>query len=59
MWGRATNRVGGAFRCNELGRADLIARTFVHVLNDGQIIKSGDKSLALEVEEKGYDWLIS
>jgi Fe-S cluster assembly ATP-binding protein len=31
---------------------------FVHVLYDGQIIASGDKSLALELEEKGYDWLI-
>ncbi len=31
---------------------------FVHVLADGKIIKSGDKNLALELEEKGYDWLI-
>ena len=38
---------------------DYVVPDFVHVLNDGQIIKSGDKSLALEVEEKGYDWLIS
>jgi len=30
---------------------------FIHVLIDGQIIKSGDKSLALELEEKGYSWL--
>lgn len=30
---------------------------FVHVLNDGKIIKTGDKSLALELEDKGYDWL--
>jgi Fe-S cluster assembly ATP-binding protein len=30
---------------------------FVHVLHNGRIIKSGDKSLALELEEKGYDWL--
>ena len=29
----------------------------VHVLADGKLIKSGDKSLALELEEKGYDWL--
>jgi Fe-S cluster assembly ATP-binding protein len=27
------------------------------VLSNGRIIKSGDKSLALELEEKGYDWL--
>ena len=37
---------------------DYIVPDFVHVLNDGCIIKSGDKSLALELEEKGYDWLI-
>lgn len=30
----------------------------VHVLYNGQIIKTGDKELALELEEKGYDWLI-
>ena len=30
----------------------------VHVLYDGKIIKSGDKQLALEIEEKGYEWLI-
>ena len=29
----------------------------VHVLSEGQIVRSGDKSLALELEEKGYDWL--
>lgn len=32
---------------------------FVHVLCDGKIIKSGDKSLASEVENRGYDWLMS
>ncbi|MFL3665061.1 MAG: Fe-S cluster assembly ATPase SufC [Verrucomicrobiota bacterium] len=37
---------------------DYIVPDFVHVLHDGRIIKSGDKSLALELEEKGYDWLI-
>ncbi len=37
---------------------DYIEPDFVHVLYKGQIIKSGDKSLALELEEKGYDWLI-
>jgi Fe-S cluster assembly ATP-binding protein len=37
---------------------DYIVPDFVHVLYDGCIIKSGDKSLALELEEKGYDWLI-
>ncbi|HET6629765.1 MAG TPA: Fe-S cluster assembly ATPase SufC [Woeseiaceae bacterium] len=30
---------------------------FVHVLSGGSIVRSGDKSLALELEEKGYDWL--
>ena len=29
----------------------------VHILVDGKILKSGDASLALEIEEKGYDWL--
>ena len=37
---------------------DYIVPDFVHVLHNGRIIKSGDKSLALELEEKGYDWLI-
>lgn len=36
---------------------DYIVPDFVHVLHDGRIIKSGDKSLALELEERGYDWL--
>jgi Fe-S cluster assembly ATP-binding protein len=29
----------------------------VHIMWDGRIVKSGDKSLALEVEERGYDWI--
>lgn len=37
---------------------DYIQPDFVHVLYNGKIIKSGDKSLALELEERGYDWLI-
>ena len=37
---------------------DYIVPDFVHVLWNGQIIKSGGKELALELEEKGYDWLI-
>ena len=36
---------------------DYIKPDYVHVLYKGKIIKSGDKSLALELEEKGYDWL--
>jgi Fe-S cluster assembly ATP-binding protein len=34
-----------------------IVPDFVHVLHQGKIVRSGDKSLALELEEKGYDWL--
>ncbi|MDC1448554.1 Fe-S cluster assembly ATPase SufC [Flavobacteriaceae bacterium] len=36
---------------------DYIVPDFVHVLYDGKIVKSGDASLALELEEKGYDWI--
>ena len=36
---------------------DYIVPDFVHVLSDGKIVKTGDASLALELEEKGYDWL--
>ena len=34
-----------------------IVPDFVHVLHDGRIIKSGGKELALELEDKGYDWI--
>ncbi len=37
---------------------NYIEPDFVHILFDGRIVKSGDKTLALEVEEKGYDWLL-
>lgn len=37
---------------------DYIQPDFVHVIYDGRIIKSGDKTLALELETRGYDWLI-
>jgi len=37
---------------------DYIVPDFVHVLHDGKIIKTGGKELALELEAKGYDWLI-
>jgi Fe-S cluster assembly ATP-binding protein len=37
---------------------NYIIPDFVHVLYNGKIIKSGDKSLALELENKGYDWVI-
>ena len=36
---------------------DHIIPDFVHVLYDGRIVKSGTKELALELEEKGYDWI--
>ena len=36
---------------------NYIVPDFVHVISDGRIVKSGGKELALELEEKGYDWL--
>jgi Fe-S cluster assembly ATP-binding protein len=36
---------------------DYIIPDFVHVLVDGRIVKSGDKQLALELEQKGYSWV--
>jgi len=36
---------------------NYIVPDYVHVLYQGRIVKSGDKSLALELEEKGYDWI--
>ena len=36
---------------------DYIVPDFVHVLYKGQIVKTGGKELALELEEKGYDWI--
>ncbi len=36
---------------------DYIVPDFVHVMYDGRIVKSGGKGLALELEEKGYDWI--
>jgi len=36
---------------------DHIIPDFVHVLYDGKIVKSGSKDLAIELEEKGYDWI--
>jgi Fe-S cluster assembly ATP-binding protein len=37
---------------------DYIQPDFVHVLSNGRIIHSGDKSLATELEDRGYDWVI-
>jgi Fe-S cluster assembly ATP-binding protein len=36
---------------------NYIVPDFVHVLIDGKIVKSGGKDLALQLEEKGYDWV--
>jgi len=36
---------------------DYVEPDYVHVLSEGRIARSGDKSLALELEEKGYDWV--
>lgn len=36
---------------------DYIVPDFVHVLSDGKIVKTGTKDLALELEERGYDWI--
>ena len=37
---------------------DYIEPDFVHVLYDGRIVQSGDKSLAMKLEKQGYDWVI-
>jgi Fe-S cluster assembly ATP-binding protein len=37
---------------------NYIVPDFVHVLVDGKIVRTGDKQLALELEEKGYDWIV-
>ena len=36
---------------------DYIEPDYVHVLSDGRILRTGDKSLALELENRGYDWV--
>ena len=36
---------------------DYVEPDFVHVLSEGKIVRSGDKTLALELEEKGYEWV--
>jgi Fe-S cluster assembly ATP-binding protein len=38
---------------------DYIEPDYVHVLADGRIVKSGDKSLALSLEDRGYDWVLN
>ncbi len=37
---------------------NYIVPDYVHILDNGQIVKSGDKSLAFDLEEKGYQWVI-
>lgn len=36
---------------------DYITPDFIHIMQDGQIVKTGKKDLALELERKGYDWI--
>ena len=36
---------------------DYVEPDFVHVLSEGHIVRSGDKTLARQLEEKGYDWI--
>jgi Fe-S cluster assembly ATP-binding protein len=38
---------------------NFIVPDFVHVLVDGRIVKTGGKDLALELEAKGYDWILT
>ena len=38
------------------GLLDEIEPNYVHVMSDGQIIKTGRSDLALELEKKGYEW---
>jgi Fe-S cluster assembly ATP-binding protein len=37
---------------------ELVQPDFVHVLSGGKILKSGDRTLARELDERGYDWVI-
>ena len=37
---------------------NYIEPDYVHVLVDGRIVRSGGKELAMELEERGYDWII-
>jgi Fe-S cluster assembly ATP-binding protein len=37
---------------------NYIVPHYVHVMEGGRIIKTGDKSLALELESRGYDWVV-
>src|SRR3979490_1755936 len=37
---------------------NYIIPDYVHVLVNGRIVRTGDKQLALELEEKGYDWIV-
>jgi Fe-S cluster assembly ATP-binding protein len=36
---------------------DYIEPDYVHVLSDGRILRTGDRTLALELEKRGYDWV--
>jgi len=48
---------GLMFPDNDMLGIDYIVPDFVHVLYKGKIVKSSGKELALELEEKGYDWI--
>ena len=48
---------GLAFGGNKTRKLEYIVPDYVHVLAGGRIVKSGGKELALELEEKGYEWL--
>ena len=37
---------------------DYIKPDYVHVLSEGEIIRTGDSNLAKELEDKGYDWIV-
>ena len=52
-----TGRLGILLITHYLRLLNFIVPDFVHVMSDGCIVRSGDKSLALELESKGYAWL--
>ena len=48
--------INGGFMVSDKRLLDEIKPNFVNVMSDGQIIKTGESDLALELEEKGYEW---
>ena len=66
-WGLAPGRIGVVIDDHHLLHADAleflallidVLPLNVHVLSAGQIVRSGGPELALELEKKGYDWLV-